>query len=454
MNFTNSKTIKKINNYPWRETAKSLKYLPRALSLLEKLVTIILLVGILGSLGFFWYSNWINSTKLIPTYGGDFREGVVGDAKNLDDNITRLVNVGLTKYDDNKNIVGDLTQSWDINENGKVYVFHLRAGFNASDLANQISANGLWSDIAINVLDEQTITFTFKQPFSPFLNVSTKPIFNYGPYQITKESKDAVELQARDDYYGGRPYIDKITFVFYSAKEDLEKAVKRGDIQGYALTDGTIEMKNSQKFEMDLPRDLDLFFNLSNKNLSDINVRKALKDNVSLTKAINLRLVTSDAPKNVDYAKKLQARWAQIGVTVTLDIKDNITLQKTTIPKRDYDVLLYGLDYGEDPDPYPFWHSSQIGENGRNLSNFNNKQADKLLESARQEMDQKKRQDMYTQFQAILDSEVPMFVVEHQNFSYQLSNSVQGVSQIVGSSEADRFLNISSWYIKTKRVKK
>ena len=97
--------------------------------------------------------------------------------------------------------------------------------------------------------------------------------------------------------------------------------------------------------------------------------------------------MTSDNPKNIELARNIVEKWAKNGVKINLDVKDNVSLQKTVIPKRDYDLLLYGLDYGEDPDPYPFWHSSQIKDDGKNLSNFKNVKADKLLEAARQEFD-------------------------------------------------------------------
>lgn len=137
-----------------------------------------------------------------------------------------------------------------------------------------------------------------------------------------------------------------------------------------------------------------------------------------------------------------------------MQIKDNVTLKKDVIPKRDYDLLLYGLDYGEDPDPYPFWHSSQISETGKNLSNFRNTQADKLLEQARLEFDANKRNEMYAKFQDILNSEIPMLVVEHASYCYQVSNKVQGLTGIVGTNESDRFIDIAKWFLETKREKK
>ncbi len=443
-----------LQEYPWKDSLQAMKFLPKVFSRLEKFVLLTLFGMILFGSGWFIYHAWLEGTKLVAAHGGQFREGLVGESKDIDKNLTRLVNAGLTRYDKDKNIVGDIAEKWEVKNDGKIYEFYLREGFDSQDLASQILAKNVWRDIDISTPDPRTLTFTFRQPFSPFLYTSTEPIFPYGPYRIAKENKNEVELAANESYYDGRPYLNTIIIKLYSSQDEVIKAAKRGDIDGFGLPAESYQIGDFLKFEMNLPRDLILFFNLSRPSLQDKNVRKALKENTSINKDLNLRLVTSDSPKNEEIAKIMIEKWAQNGIKVNLDIKDNVTLQKTTIPKRDYDLLLYGLDYGEDPDLYPFWHSSQTKEDGMNLSNFKNTEADKLLEQARQEFDFKKREDDYIAFRKILDSEIPMFVVEHQNYYYQISKNVGGVDYIVGSNEADRFLNVASWYTETKRIKK
>ena len=448
-----SKISHRLKSYPWRQTGRALKYLPQAISRLEKIIVLILFFFIVGIIIYIGFLTWINNTQAVADFGGEFREGIVGERKDVDKHISRLIYAGLTKMDLNQNIIGDIAENWEIKEDGKVYEFHLRPNFNSEDLAREIINQNIWKDINISTPQAQTITFTFKQPFSPFLYASTEPIFPYGPYRAAEEGKNEITFLARDDYYSGRPFLDKIIVKIFQSEEDLLKSARSGDLSGLALLKES-NLDDFRALEMSLPRDLILFFNLSVKSLQDINVRKALKENTAPQKELNLRLVTSDNPKNQEIAKKIVEKWALNNVKITLDIKDNITLQKTTIPKRDYDLLLYSLDYGEDPDPYPFWHSSQIKEDGKNLSNFKNSKADKLLEEARQEFDFSRREEKYKEFQKILDAEMPMFVVEHQTLHYYISNKIKGIEKIVGCSETDRFLNVASWYLETKRVKK
>ena len=448
------KIIKVLKNYPWKETAFSLRFLPKTLTRLEKVILLGFFILAVFSGVMIGYKHWLGNTKVTPETGGVFREGLVGETKDFDKHLSRLINAGLTKYDKEKNIVPDLAEKWEINENGKVYVFHLRPQFNSEELASQIVSRGIWKEIEISTPDPATITFTFKQPFSPFLYDSTESIFPYGPYRISKETKSEIELSPREDYYAGRPYIDKIVIRLYKDQNELLKAAKRGEVEAFSLLTDSPTLKNFQKLEMKLPRELVIFFNLSKEPLKDLNVRQALKEGASPGKALELRLVTSDNQKNVELARQIADKWEKSGVKVNLDIKDNVSLQKTIIPKRDYDVLLYGFDYGEDPDPYPFWHSSQIKEDGRNLSNFKNAKGDKLLEEARQEFDFQKREEKYAEFQKILEAEIPAFTVEKETLYFQISKEILGVEKIVGAFESDRFLNVSEWYIETKRVKK
>ena len=446
--------VKSIRQYPYNDSLKSLKFLPRVFSRLEKVILLSFFGVVIISIGWIVLQNWLYNTKIIPSQGGILKEGMVGEPKDIDRHITRLTNAGLTKYDKDKNIIPDMAEKWEIVDGGKTYKFFLKSDFTSHDLANQIISNGIWEDVEIGTPEDNIITFTFKQPYSPFLYASTKPIFSYGPYKISKESKNEIELVPNDIYFGKRSYFDKVIIKLFNDEESLIKAANKGEIDSFGISQSIDPPERFLKFEMALPRDLIMFFNLNNKDIQNKKIRQALKENSNPEKELDLRLVTYDTLKYREIAQQITDKWSQNGVKITIDVKDNVTMQKEVLPKRDYDLLLYGLDYGEDPDPYPFWHSSQAKEDGMNLSNFKNTKADKLLEQARLEFDFAKRQEKYAEFQKILDDETPMFVVEHQNYYYYTRENIYGIEYITGSTESDRFENIASWYRETKRVKK
>lgn len=434
-----------------------LKHLPRFLSKLDKILISIFLLTILVAIAFIGRNYWLKTTVEKPNYGGTLVEGMVGEAKDLDKYMARLTGAGLTRLSATGEIQGDLAESWEILDSGKTVQFKLRDNFSAQDLAYQISSKNIWPDIEVTTPADNLIDFKFtkfNQPFSPFLYISTEPIFPYGPYKVTKEEKNRLTLAAQADYWQGKPYIEKIVINLYPSQTALDKAVKAHEVMSYIAGDTILSNQHFQNLPMNLPRQLILFFNLNNADLKNKALRQALRDEKPADKNYNFTLVTSDNEKNLAIAQRLKEQWATLKVNLEIKKYDNITLQKDIIPKRAYDFLLYSIDYGPDPDPYPFWHSSQIKPDGTNLSNFSNISADKLLEQARQTYDAKLRADKYAQFQKILDDETPDIIISQEKLNYVISDQIKGVNQIFGSSEADRFLLVSQWYIKSKRVKK
>ena len=436
-----------------QKTWATLKIVPRVLKLTDKIVLLSFVFLILISSFFIWQNHWLKTTQEVPAPGGILTEGIVGEAKDLDKHIARLTGAGLTRLVENGDVKGDLAESWQILDDGKTYQFKIRPGYSAGDLLAQIKNKDVWGSIDMSAPDEQTLVFKFKSPFSPFLYVSTEPIFSYGPYQISKEEKSKVTLTANKDYWQGSPNISTIEINLYADQSTLLKAAKNGEIMSYMKENkDDYQIDDATTFSYTLPRELDLFFNLSHPELTHKDWRQNLRDNKPLPQEVNWTLATSDTAKNIQIAEGLKEKWRGLKVNLTIKTYNNIELQKDIIPARNYDLLLYGQDYGPDPDPYPFWHSSQIGT-GSNLSNYSNKKADKLLEDARQTFDFAIRDQKYKEFRDILADDVPYINIEKDSINYVISNKVKGITKIFGFSEADRFLDINQWYIKSKRVK-
>jgi peptide/nickel transport system substrate-binding protein len=166
---------------------------------------------------------------------------------------------------------------------------------------------------------------------------------------------------------------------------------------------------------------------------------------------LKLVITTIDQAANRRAAEIIQENWRSIGVNVELNFVDARRIQRDVIKPRDYQVLLFGQIIGADPDPYPFWHSSQEKDPGLNLAIFFNKQIDKVIEQARQTTDEQERTLKYLEFQNLLAEDLPAVFVYSPNYLYGISTKVKGFPLQSIILPQDRFRGVSDWYIKTSR---
>ncbi len=169
---------------------------------------------------------------------------------------------------------------------------------------------------------------------------------------------------------------------------------------------------------------------------------------------LSFTITTVDQPEMTTLAHALQANLQSAGIITRIHLVSNKKITSDIINVRAYEALLYGEVLGADPDPYPFWHSSQIQSPGLNLSLFSNKKADALLEEARKTIDIPTREEKYKQFQDILTQDIPAVFLYSPTYTYILPESIKGFNQPIIATPSDRFANIAEWYIKTKRTLK
>lgn len=164
------------------------------------------------------------------------------------------------------------------------------------------------------------------------------------------------------------------------------------------------------------------------------------------------RLATVDIPEYRKTAEALQQQWAAIGVAVTIDIFSIDTMQNEVLAKRNYDAILFSTIASNDPDPYPFWHSSNQKAPGLALSVFSDLESDKLLEDARTTTDEAVRKEKYIAFQDLLAKEVPAIFLYQPRRLYVMNTKIRGVqeNQYI-SIPAHRFAAMNKWYIEFKR---
>lgn len=173
-----------------------------------------------------------------------------------------------------------------------------------------------------------------------------------------------------------------------------------------------------------------------------------------LNRIITLSLATNNYSPHVRVAEELKKMWEGIGIKIVLNIETTADLEEKFIRPRNYELLLFSENLGGDPDPYSFWHSSQLRDPGLNLSTFSNKTADRLLIEARGNITKEERATKYRQFQDIFVSDVPAIFISRSAFVYNLPTAIKGTDFGAIVTPSERFADINKWYVETKRVNK
>lgn len=166
-------------------------------------------------------------------------------------------------------------------------------------------------------------------------------------------------------------------------------------------------------------------------------------------KILELELVTVNSKENTKAAELAAGFWQGVGVKVNLKLVEPREIARTVLKAREYDVLLYGEIIGADPDPYPFWHSSQIDYPGLNLSRYVNRNVDALIEKIRSAPSAEASAESYRKFQDLVLADAPAIFLYMPTYTYATSVDLKGVETSLISHPSDRFAGVTDWYLKT-----
>ncbi|TSC90776.1 MAG: putative ABC transporter substrate binding protein, partial [Candidatus Berkelbacteria bacterium Licking1014_96] len=169
---------------------------------------------------------------------------------------------------------------------------------------------------------------------------------------------------------------------------------------------------------------------------------------------LELTVYTTDDLSLQKMAELVSADWQAAGIGTKVMVIDLLSLQKTIIPSHNYDAIILGENLGYPPDPYPYFHSSQI-EDGLNISVYKNLTVDSLLEDERLSIDLNVRTEKLESFSRIIAEDLPVIPLVSAPYLYGANVSVKGIPKVrIAQNSSDRFLEIGSWYIKSERKKK
>lgn len=165
--------------------------------------------------------------------------------------------------------------------------------------------------------------------------------------------------------------------------------------------------------------------------------------------ALRFTVSTSDEPARVGAATQIAADLAPVGIVAEVRTMPFNDLVDSVARPRAFDALLVGVTGGPDPDPYPFFHSSQAKDPGSNFSGFSTLPMDRNLESARRVADRAARRALYEPVFQTIAAEVPVVFLYFSDYLYAQRAGVQGlkIAQIAGPSQ--RFWDVEDWYVKT-----
>jgi len=168
---------------------------------------------------------------------------------------------------------------------------------------------------------------------------------------------------------------------------------------------------------------------------------------------LSFELLYPDDGKHVALANAIQHDWASLGVKVTLTALPYDQLVSEHLDTRNYQAALVDLNLSRspDPDPYPFWHQTQI-TSGQNYSQWDDRQSSEYLEQARVSTDLEERTRLYNNFQVRWSQELPAIPLFYPVYTYAVSRDVQGVSIGPIFDTSDRFNHVTNWFLITRRT--
>lgn len=396
----------------------------------------------------------ILTARYLPATRQVQRIGVIGKytPETLPTTIQQRVSTGLVTIDGRGNAQPGLADSWTVDGDGKIYTFQLKDSIVWHDKSSLVPSDIIYNFREVKTsYGEGTVIFELQEPFAPFLNAVSKPIFKRnsigtGEYMVQKSKVYSGVLQEMTLL----SEKDKLVFKFYPTESSAQTAFKLGEIDQIEnlsqipsdlQTDPAIQITENS----DSSRLVVLFFNNNDSTLNSKPARQglayAIRDKAfgrsrslspidnkswaynplvkeydfdeSRAKTLFFTDVQAENPPSfelkttlnyLDVAEKIAEDWRQVlGLKVDVKVVTNIG--------SDYQILLTDFVPPTDPDQYAIWHSTQ----STNFTHYSNLKVDKLLEDGRRTLDQRLRADIYKDFQRFLLEDSPAVFLFHSS---------------------------------------
>lgn len=429
----------------------------------------------------------------------------------------------LVYLDKNGKLQPWLARSWE-QKSSSVYIFRIRAGvrfhdgtpldaaavkFNLDRLVKVSPRRPLFPIASTEVVDPLTVQVNLTTPMAPFVAHMTDPItammspavvqsktddeltslaVGTGPFKFVEWVRgDHITVEANNDYWQGRPYLDRIIFRLVPDPQARTAQLQAGDAHmGTTLVEAQFtQLQRMPGFRIEnhgSTRHNAIGMDRRCAPLGNRFIRQAIAHAIDANSIVKNVLLGVGEPNNqwmnrgtfgwspkvltYEYNPKksrellarsgypdgfnitlthsrvsgqpwheaVQAQLAAVGIKVRLEQLESAAFAE----KRDKEgYCLWGAGWGAiyndaDFDLYSSFHSSSIPPRGPNSWFLKDPQIDRLLDEARKEFDLKKREALYWRLNDILAQRLLFVPVTRVNYVNGWSTKVRDVYQNAG----------------------
>ena len=229
-------------------------------------------------------------------------------------------------YNENNELIGDLAKEWKSDATSKVYTITLRDDvywhdgekltaddvvFTYKTIQNPDSKSpyySAWRGIKVEKVDDQTVTFTLPNSYSPFYHLltvgiipehklssiskdqlrgnmfNTKEAIGTGPFKLKNEvvektadtQEETIQLVKNTRYHRGDVQLDGFTIKAYSDGKSLQDAINKKEIIGAVVEPSEDSSQSLNSFRFNQMSAVMVFLNINRPLTSDQKFREAL----------------------------------------------------------------------------------------------------------------------------------------------------------------------------------
>lgn len=505
-------------------------------------------------------------------FGGTYRKTLVNNPATLDPafvsdiysrTVVRQMFDGLVQFDAHLKPIPAIAEFWEASRDGRVWTFTLRRGVKfhhgrevtaqdfvysytrlldptrpgpVTELFRRVQGGNAFmqgkstSIEGLKALNPSTLQITLEEPFAPSLTVlglanaavvpreeverlgdhfARAPV-GTGPFKLLHwEPNQEIVLEAFDQYYAGRPFLDTIVFKIGAKFEEAFAEFLAGNLEEAIIpSEQTEEVHVNTKYSMyQLLRKpslglLYIGFNTQRKPFDDKRVRQAF--NYAVNKEAIVREITKmgsltatgvlppgmpghDPDLRGYYYNPAKARqllaeagypqgngfpvvqlWtvskaestraelavyqenlAELGVRVEIHYATDWTAYDTMLRQGQLPMFRVAW-YADIPDPDNFFTPLLHSTGQPNYMFYRNPEVDHLLEQARKAMDYAQRMALYRQAERLVMEDAPWIPQHNQVFEHLYQPYVQGVEiSLLG----DRWVPMNKIWLKKSHLK-